>query len=525
MVQEAPPFGRRRSEIMKAVSLPVLVLGLLVVVGLQVAERNGWLPDLLAPRADTIGNAAATDDLLCGPKSLHIALNLIGHPVSPDEIVEACTIKAGGVSFGDLTQFAAAQGLSASLRRLTWEDLLETTAVSILFVDDGHYVAVDARSAGTHGGNVRLFDPGHVAKWVDRQQLELRWHGDALVLLGDPEDQALAFGSYWHDVGFVNVDTQTFRIPVTNRSDVSCRLKVLETSCRCTTACFESERVASGEETYLEANLELTERRGHFQEKVRVTWIWDGVAESAEPVDVWLCGGRYADTLCRSDEFLGEIPDGDKFQKELYVHDPGDGTLLLDAANCRVQLQGKETEVEIPCTLAIERIGEFDAAIGSRGFYQVRAGDYRLTVSGVILLRSRPEKLLGTLELSTNMSSPLDRALVQLSGRIVSRLKCDPPAILLSKSDRIQRVRLEIRNRKGPRPRFNSYQVSEASLKAVQVTDVTVALPSERSGDRALDECPLLLDVVFSLAEERGVTSPFDITIRTTEGEVIVPVL
>jgi len=294
---------------MKKLSIPVLLVSGVLIVALQAAERLGWLPDLLhpAPVGDDVG---PPEDVLCGPKSLHTAMNLLGVPIEPGSIIQGCKIEAQGVSFGELTGFAKRSGLAVALKRLQWDELVASETASVLYVAPAHYVTVDTRQPRGPKGTVRYYDPNHVARWIDRENLERVWKGDTLLLKAQAAPREVEFETCWLDLGFVSSDVQDFEVRVRNRGMQPRKVTVAGTSCNCTTASLTSELLEPHGEAVLRATVSLKDRRGVFQERVQVS-----VEGYDSPWEIWLCGGRYADALCRSHEFLGELRAGEEFKK------------------------------------------------------------------------------------------------------------------------------------------------------------------------------------------------------------------
>lgn len=493
------------------ISIPVLVIGSALVVALQGAEHMGWLPDLLRPGADPgLGNP--NEDVLCGPKSLHIALNLLAIPVDPAAVISGCRTEPRGVSFGELVSFARSVGLRASLRRIDWDELTALETVCVLYVRPAHYVAIDCRSAQAPEGMLRYHDPHRVARWIDRAELERLWSGEALVLRADPRRDDLIFDAFWNDIGFVLGETQTFRVAIANAGSATRKLKIQGTSCNCTTATLTRETLEPGDVVELVGQVTLKGRRGPFQERVEVAVEgWD------HPVSVWLCGGRYADALCRAHEHLGEFNAGEKFERSFFVHDPGDDTLKLRPDDLYVYFRTSDGGEDVPCSVACERVDDADPELGTRGLFVVKPGDFRIKIAGRIPARSTLQRLDGSLVLTCDLPAPLNVAEIRLSGRIVSRLQADPSALFVGASEESQ---ISITNPKGPRPILIGFECSDPGWR-VEVTERRQ--PPRHDG--VTSGSPLSLDVRIPPAGRLPSVSPCTLLLNTTEGEIAVPLI
>lgn len=492
------------------ISIPVLVIGSALVVALQGAEHMGWLPDLLRPGAGPV-LSNQNDDVLCGPKSLHIALNLLGIPVEPADVVSGCRTEPGGVSFGELGSYARSVGLRASLRRIDWDELAALETVCVLYVRPAHYVAIDSRSAKAPEGMLRYYDPHRVARWIDRAELERLWSGEALVLQADPKRDDVIVDALWNDIGFVVAETQAFRVAISNAGSTPRQLKIRGTSCNCTTATLTKETLERGEVAELVGQVTLKGRRGQFQERVEVA-----VEGWEHPVSVWFCGGRYADALCRTHEYLGEFIAGEKFERSFFVHDPGDETLKLRPEDFCVEFRTSDAGEDVPCSVACERVGDADPELGTRGLFVVKPGDFRITISGRMPARNTLQRLDGSLVLKCDLPAPLNVAKVRLSGRIVSRLQADPSALFVGTSEESQ---IAITNPKGPRPTLIGFECSDPGWR-VSVTERRQPLR-----DGVTSGGPLSLDVRISPAGSLPSVSPCTLLLTTTEGEIAVPLI
>lgn len=423
---------------MKRFSLPVLIVGLTLVISLQAAELMGWLPDLLRPAVDQ-PLAEMPEDLLCGPKSLHVATNLLGHPADFERIMENCPVTDRGVVFADLKTIADSLGLTAKFRSLGWADLIEEGCVAILYVDNGHYVTVDARARDA----VRLYDPGRVARVVAEVDIDKRWLGEALVLIAPASNGVpVHFKSLWNDDGYVYGRSHTSTAQLENRSNVPIKLRIADIGCSCTKARIIPDTIAPGESASLITEIDLTGKRGPFAEKVVV-----GSNTSDELYVVWFCGGKLSEALCRAEHFLGEYVDGASLQHVIYIHDPGENLLDLNDSDVFVDVAVAGHEVQISATL--ETVEEDDSDLGQREMFPVRPGDYRVRLKGVLPKLKGAGDILGSMQVVTKLPPPLDVVTMKLTGRVVSSVNVIPHALLLDDTTSTQTTTLKLRSRNG----------------------------------------------------------------------------
>ncbi len=173
--------------------------------------------------ASTPSLSMDSERLVCGPKSLCIAIRRLGVPVVDTRpLYEACE-NGKGVEFGVLetltSQFPDIKVVG--LQHISWEDLVNLDGTAVLFVNGNHFVAVDPRerpaSSMSPGVQVRVYDPGHPARWYTRNKLEEIWKGEALILKKGTTKQLksgpkINWDTCWVDTGFFTGD-QTIECP------------------------------------------------------------------------------------------------------------------------------------------------------------------------------------------------------------------------------------------------------------------------------------------------------------------------
>lgn len=466
------------------------------------------------------------DERLCGPRSLHIAMNLLAEPVDFDQILETCTLQARGVAFGELLRLPHRRGMTAKLEKMTWDQLLSAETVCVLYVEPGHFIAIDSREHRQHDGKIRIYDPGQTARWVDRDQLDQKWRGETLVLGHSTSVRPITFDSCWQDAGLVMSDSHAYRVRISNHGDAAVDLAIKKSSCHCTVGSLGATSLEPGETTFCDVTVSLKGRRGPFHESVEIS-----CSTQAEPTTLWFTGGKFPGALCRGHEFLGAVTPDEAFQKKIYVHDPGDGSLSLKGSDCDLVLRTAVTNEVVRCQLTLATIGEADADLGSRGLFQVNPGDVRVTVSGVIPRGVEPQSLKGSLKLTTRLPSPLNTIEVILSGQIVSHLKSSPPAVLVDLASPEPTANFVIQNTGKRRPKLIEYQFSGGSL-GLDVKSVASGEGESEAGKRRPGDRDLVVTAMFrhsnrpsDLFNTPNIAVPATLTVRTTEGTVEIPIL
>lgn len=469
--------------------------------GIALASSLTWF--VLGGRA-VESNAALPTDVLCGPRSLHVALNLLAVPVTVDEILDKCGVSERGVAFRDLANVAREANAEVDLREVSWDDLLRARAVAILFVDGNHYVAVDGR---TPDAGLALYD-GRMAKQViEREQLERRWNGETLFLRSGSQPHQLQFETCWKDVGFTHAQSQDFRIAVTNVSQEPVSVNVQGTSCSCTSAKLSSSVIEPGSTEFLDATVSLKDGKGVYQEHVRIE---SGTNQLLS--EIWLCGGRYTSRLARDREVLGAVWSGEQFQRIIYIHDPGDHSLKVDQQAVKCDLTLKESRAPIDSSCRVDRILRSDPDVGKLAMYRIKPGDYRITLVGSIPQKSVAQNIEGTLTLTTGLAAPMDVLDVKLLGRVVVPIQSNPPALLLG-GDRNGAKLLTLRENSGKKLRLTGFTYTIPGA-------VEVAESAEQDAGGAMT-----LQIRFTKTDRSDDRLAQMLTLRTSAGDINVPVL
>ena len=486
---------------MNRIAVSIVATGIALVLVLQVAELKGWLPDLLEPQLPVVATGAV-EDLLCGPKSLHTAFSLLGIPTTTDQMLQDCEVTATGVEFGELLRVAVKNGIEARLDTLDWDSLVAEHAVHVLFVDGGHYVTVDSRNGDQQ---VRLFDPGKVARKITAADLADRWNGEALLLRGEPS-KPLVFDSLWHDAGFVTGDTHRFEVAISNPGLEPMAVSIAKTSCSCTSASVSADVIPPHGSALMIAEVRLAEKRGVFQESV-------DLACGQQKLQVWLCGGTFAKAMARRDTFLGVLVDGTSFSHSIIIHDPGEKSLFLDESMVATEASVVESQSHIPLKTKVVRIDEDNLySVDIHGaLFPVRVGDYQVNISGVLPFQGGDSEIAGQLSFRTELPVPYNEYAIAIKGRIRCRVAPVPAAVLLPATESAVVKHVVLTDRLGENLQLIS---SKAGISEITVESVT---PN--------DAKQIKLEIRFPKGTQSLLTQPTSVVAETSLGRISIPVI
>jgi len=481
-----------------------LLLGTLALGVLLVLFAVGIMPAVSRVRAlKPASSEESTDESkLCGPRSLWTACRRLGIPVDRKDLEEIPVDPLLGTALGDLRKAAAALGLHAEARELTWEELkaLETTAV--LFVRGNHFVATDPREtppADLPQDQVRIYDPDRVAAWWPRPELEAVWQGAALVVHRVPAPAVpgprAAWQTCWEDRGLMrDVETAQYTFHVSNEGDQPLEMEVATTSCNCSSARLKERKLPPGGSTTLEVEVNLRAKRGAFLEYAVVR-----SNDPAASLTQLIFGGAVVnpDVVSAWKVHWGAVRPGESGRQRFFVHDPGEGRLEVFEAKWIAAAEGG---TEAPAGRARwEKIEAGSPHVGAVGRYAVRPGDYVVDVDVPIPGDYRPGPVVGEVEVKTNLPHKLAQFKVYVEGLVLSDIEASPAALLLNDVGERARARVRLTSLRG---------------RAIAAKEVTVT----RGMALAIEEIsqPAASVVEFTV-RSRGVSAPA----VTGEGEVI----
>lgn len=416
-----------------------LIGGIIVgIVALQILEATGRLPSLLSP-SHRLDKADLTDSVLCGPRSLLIAMNRLGIPVELDGIVDECTVSETGVTFRDLQEVAEARGLKTQLRQLNWTQLKSLETTCVLFVGNNHFVAVDTREPDPNSqqAGVRVYDPDHVARWWSQKDLESVWNGETLSLvrggIQPVQGPRAEWTTCWTDVGLpAAVDHADYSMTCRNTGSQPLELEVIGTSCACTDGRVDRDVLLPGETAEISGAVRLHEKRGLYTERIVVRTN----DPSCPTCRLWLCGGAVTDTILSARElFLGDIVPGSVVEKEFYVHDPGSGGMQIDSVTYQTKPENAIPDgVQVQLTTrAIEANSSLFGQM--RGRYAVMPGDYEVRIRVAVAPECPAAVIDGQIQVRTSLPGRLGEVTAQIHGNVLSDVTVSPKAALLFRTD------------------------------------------------------------------------------------------
>lgn len=266
------------------------------------------------------------------PKSLWCATARMGVPLPSTQLDSFFSDGSfGGATLADLEMAAEHFGLPSKVVAYDWDQLLKHDGTAILFVDGNHFVTADPREREVGevavADSIRIYDARRAAAiWLTRTELESIWNGDALLLLLLRRNREHASGPLFatdyclQDVGLLRDPLEVnYRFPVRNDGNKALTLKVLGTSCTCTTATFTSQTLGPGDDGFLDVTFSLKSTEGRFGGLV--------VAETNDPqrrnVSFHLRGAVYRNNLLSTQSLLlGQIDPGSKVSSAIVAFEP-----------------------------------------------------------------------------------------------------------------------------------------------------------------------------------------------------------
>ncbi len=413
-----------------------LILGTLAVSGAVLIFLAGWRQRGLSAHP-VPATPIPSVDVRCGPNSLRTASLRLGIPFPSDEMLAIPVHPALGASIGDLKGAAIRQGLEATSTTIGFDHLKNHRGTAILLINNNHFVAVDPRESSPPDGDrkLRVYDPGKLAVWWSRTELEKAWQGETLLLSREhsdapaPGDEAIVWDHCWKDAGLVDdPDAAQFQFPVTNGGSTPLEIGIDGTSCNCTSAKVSPERLLPGESGVVTAAVSLIRQPGHFSETVRVRSSDPG----APLTELVLSGSSLNNVVSARSVHFGSIYPGEEAVKHLLISDRGDGRLEVASAEWLPQV-APTVLPSVAAMVKTTRVRPGDKWNG-RISPALRPSPDDSVVE--IAVRAAEEsidgKFAGQIEIVTNLPAPWTRFTVLAEGIVASPLAAEPAALTVS---------------------------------------------------------------------------------------------
>jgi hypothetical protein len=400
----------------------IILIAVLLLLSINLGIFLGYFFSTKTERVIT--NLSADRQTACGPFCLRIAANLYGIPCDESYALSLCPPDANGTRLGDLSKSATKLGMKAKITKLTWKQLSDMQEYSILHVNDNHYVLANPNEK--NNGMIRIYDPDIGARWYDQMSLESIWRGTSLILTKDPDFRSSSFVStpiFWIDRGDLTIeDDAVYLFPIQNKSTKAIELKIDSTSCQCSSAMLERNKLESGEETILTASVKLDNKRGGFQEHI----VLLSTCEAEKKTDMFTLAGTVIrqDILSSKRILVGATHRGGSFKEIFVVNDPGNGQLKLVEASLQKSVSW------LNFNIACKKVTKTNLEKTKR--LNVKLNDWIVTLSAEIRKDAILQKFQLPIIVRTNLVAPFDSLEIPLEGEIVPGINVDPAALIFS---------------------------------------------------------------------------------------------
>jgi hypothetical protein len=440
----------------------------------------------------------------CGPFCLRIAANLYGIPCNESYALFLCPPDADGTRIGDLSKAATQLGMKANITKLTWKQLLNMQEFSILHVNDNHYVLANPNEQ--NNGMIRIYDPDLGARWYDQMSLESIWRGTSLTLAKDSDFRSSSFIStpvFWIDRGDLTTENEAvYLFPIQNISEKTIELKIGSTSCQCSSATLEHNKLESGEETILMASVKLDNKRGGFRE--HVVLLSDCGNEKKE--DSFILAGTVIrqDILSSKRIFVGTAHRGGKFKETLAINDPGNGQLKM------VEAVLQESVSWLNLNIVSKKVMETNLKKIKR--LNVKPGDWIVTLSAEIHKDAELQRFKLPITVQTNLAPPLDSLELSLEGEIIPGINIEPATLIFSdqslKRPKIIHAKSIIPSLRLPKPQVHINNHISLQCKTERVNDQEFLIEIQINFNSKSPMKTFTDDIILNFGDEGTINVP-----------------
>jgi hypothetical protein len=476
-----PPEGEPRLTV-KRYCIARLLAGFLIVaaISLFILAYTPWFctPSISALASPRVGSSGEKN--LCGVIALHFACLRLGLNVVEEDLEKSLPVDRDGISFGRLEQKARELGLRPRLTRLSWEQLCLLETPVILWVDNNHFLLADPRERHPKGEEmIRIYDPGDLASWFSRAQLEKRWTGECMILAGqeDPPVQGprVRFSSLIEDCGFVEPDAETKHVyTFLNTGTAPLELNIRGLSCGCNGGEVKPEWLQPGEKGVVELAVDLSRKEGPFQAFAYL--------KTNDPASkmllLYAMGGVYQYTLASVDKiFVGEMRRNEDKKVHFYMYDRRDKTLEVLEVKAAFPENPALAET-FPIEVGLSRVGEkAKNLITENSRFRIRAPDYRVDLAFKPGPAASVGPFKGRIEYRTNQPGKLQQGMVPFEGVIISDVKALPSALMLSRREPSKAIR--VRNTSGGAVELAGVPRIEGDIP-MRIASATTDAPNEK---------------------------------------------
>jgi len=340
---------------------------------------------LLAILSSRIGVAQCGDcgdrlsDPLCGPKCLLEVCARLGVTTDLDELAGLCDMDESGTTMAGLQKAAQRKGLHAVGVKMSLSELADCSAAAICYLWGNHFVVVHSDAGGLEVINPSASEPDQA---ISGEDFEALYSGFALLVSReavalpriDARRPDLRFETYSHDLGILDEGTKIERaLGFRNVGEQHLVTSQVRPSCTCLKAELVNKTVPPGGRGSIALTFDATGLRGVQRHALYVEsndpvspLVQIRVAAAIKPAKLLVSTRRI---------HFGEVDANLGAQREIFIKDPGDGSLeveevVSDSGLLDVCLVGasrpEEGDTVFPVRLTLKPgvpVGAFEAGI------------------------------------------------------------------------------------------------------------------------------------------------------------------
>lgn len=411
----------------------------------------------------------------CGVQALSVAFARLGEPVNSTELLKDLYPNGEGLEFGQLQDTAKNRGFTATLQKLSWDQLIAATSPVVLWVNGNHFLTIDPREhADETKGLVRLYDAEAGAQWWTRQQLERIWHGEAMVVNRGAAQKVRGWETCLVDIGMKGADEKVIaRFPFRNISSKLLKPTIVAKGCGCLSAEISPQAIDPGKAGEVAISIDLSAKRGFFESYVIASL--EGSSANATVLTVRGSVNNRSTRVSQPELYFLDVSQGQRRQLELFVYNNNDRKLVLKEPHVEWDLPAKvQSHVEVEKLSDTSLLGGHAPLLLS-----LRPGDFRLLVSMEPATDCATGRLRGSLLIPTDAAGVDPVISVPIEAEVTSDVECDPAALMLElPSGKSVPFRIRLASRSG-RPLGKDPALSWKGVNSMVVSHVSV----ERAGD------------------------------------------
>ncbi|NIM06667.1 MAG: DUF1573 domain-containing protein [Armatimonadetes bacterium] len=287
---------------------------------------------LVVSSAHSAFDCSAESDALCGPKCLLVICQQLGIETDLDELVRLSSTDETGTSLAGLYNAAKEKGLKAVGMKIGVEDLAKLEVPAVAHLWGNHFVVVE--NGGVDG--LRITNPPGEAEIVSIEDFREVFSGFALLISQedglfpsiDAKGPDVRFDEYYCDLGVAD-EGQIIEhvLGFGNVGEEDLLISGARSSCACMEAETSEKTIPPDGRGEILISFDTTDLQS---EQVKVLYVHsnDPISPLAQiEVGVFVKSSKVLLSPRRLD--FGELKLREGAKREMYVKDPGDGSLMV----------------------------------------------------------------------------------------------------------------------------------------------------------------------------------------------------